>query len=158
MDLKTLQENHADLYAQVIAMGVEQGRKEAEAGVAEARQTGAATECTRILSLLDAGADPKVTRQAIENGMTAGEAYKAFFEAEKAKKADALAGMAAEATKPVGHQIPGNPMTAGDAVVKYEAEVVRLMGEGKSRAQAVMTIAKTNPDMAEAYLQAINKK
>jgi capsid assembly protease len=158
MDLKTLQENHADLYAQVIAMGVEQGKKEAEAGVAEARQTGAATECTRILSLLDAGADPKVTRQAIENGMTAGEAYKAFFEAEKAKKADALAGMAAGATKPVGHQIPSNPMTAGDAAVKYEAEVVRLMGEGKSRGQAVTAIAKSNPDMAEAYLQAINKK
>jgi capsid assembly protease len=156
MDLKTLQENHADLYAQVIAMGVEQGKQEADKAVAEARQTGATAERERITSLLDAGADPQVTREAITDGVTAGEAYKKFFEAEKNKRTTALAGMAASATKPVEPEQPA--AVSGDAVKAYEAETSRLMGEGKTRAQAVAAIAASNPGLHEKYLQAINKK
>lgn len=156
MDLKTLQENHADLYAQVIAMGVEQGKQEVEKAVAEARQTGATAERERITSLLDAGADPQVTREAITEGVTAGEAYKKFFEAEKNKRTTALAGMAASATKPVEPEQPA--AVSGDAVKAYEAETSRLMGEGKTRAQAVAAIAASNPGLHDKYLQAINKK
>ncbi len=124
--------------------------------MAEARQTGATAERERITSLLDAGADPQVTREAITDGVTAGEAYKKFFEAEKNKRTTALAGMAASATKPVEPEQPA--AVSGDAVKAYEAETSRLMGEGKTRAQAVAAIAATNPGLHEKYLQAINKK
>ena len=156
MDLKTLQESHADLFAQVVAMGVEQGKQEADTAIAEARQTGATTERERIVSLLDAGADPKATREAITDGITAGEAYKRFFEAEKNKRSAALANMAASATKPIEPEVPA--AASGDGVKAYESEISRLMGEGKTRGQAVAAVASSRPDLHENYIKAINKK
>ena len=156
MDLKTLQENHADLFAQVVAMGREQGKQEAETAVAEARQTGATAERERIVSLLDAGADPAATRKAINDGITAGEAYKRFFEAEKNKRSSALQGMAAGATKPLEAEEPAPAVS--DDVKAYESEISRLMTEGKTRGQAVAFVASSKPDLHENYIKAINKK
>jgi len=157
MDLKTLQENHPDLYSQVIAMGVEQGKQEMMKAVTEAHQTGAVAERERITSLLNAGADPQATQKAITEGLTAGEAYKTFFEAEKTKRGTALAEMGSQATKPVKAEEPAAAVS-GDSVNAYETEISRLMSEGKTRGQAVSAIATSNPGLHEKYLQAINKK
>lgn len=155
MDLKTLQENHPDLYQQVIAMGVEQGKQEMAKAVDEARQTSAVTERERITTLLNAGADQKATMEAINGGMTAGEAYKSFFEAEKNKRGAALADLGAQATKPVKAEEPAAAVT-GDDVKKFEAAVEREMATGKTRGQAVLAVSNADPDLHERYLKAIN--
>lgn len=155
MDLKTLQENHPDLYQQVIAMGVEQGKQEMAKAVDEARQTSAVTERERITTLLNAGADQKATMEAINGGMTAGEAYKSFFEAEKNKRGTALADLGAQATKPVKAEEPAAAV-AGDDVKKFETAVQREMATGKTRGQAVLAVSAAAPELHEQYLKALN--
>ena len=59
-------------------------------------------ERARVAELLDADADPVETRKMIDDGVEASEAYKHFYAAEKAKRAQGLKEMESESTESLG--------------------------------------------------------
>jgi len=69
---------------------------------------GIIAERERVLEILGAEADPVQTLVAISDGTPADAAFKAFYEAEKAKRATGLAEMAAAAPEPAGTEEPQN--------------------------------------------------
>jgi len=70
------------------------------AGYAE----GVNAERERVKEILDADADPKETRKAIDGGIEADAAFKQFYQAERAKRANGLKELEAEATPPAGSE------------------------------------------------------
>jgi len=102
MDIKTLTEKHPELVAEIdktaFSRGYDDGHKD-----------GVNAERTRVLEILEADAPAEETHAAVKDGTPAPEAYKAFYMAEKKKKADALDEMRAAAPDFAGTEPPKEP-------------------------------------------------
>ncbi|HBA84930.1 MAG TPA: hypothetical protein DCZ95_12620 [Verrucomicrobia bacterium] len=94
MDKEQLKKEHPELF---------------EAITSEAFQLGQTTERGRVVELLEAGADPAATLTAVKEGTGTAEAFKAFYAAEKQKRADGLRELANQATPPQGSEQPAMP-------------------------------------------------
>lgn len=157
MDITQLKDQHPDLYKQVLDAGHAEGLKcgentGLEKGKADGIKEGIATERARVCALLDAQADPAATLAAIKAGSSESEAFKAFFQAEKDRKATGLQALAAAAPPAIGHTAP----TTG-AETTFEIEVEKLVKAGAKRSAAISSVVAAHPILHEAYLARINK-
>jgi hypothetical protein len=146
MDMQELREKYPELVAEIDAEGQAKGFSD---GVIKERE--------RVSEILAADADPEQTKQAISAGTPAGDAYKAFFEAEKAKRARGLAEMAADATPAQGqdHNAADEAVVNPDReLAKQAAEIARA--EGISIAAAIKRVARANPAMTAKALPKIH--
>jgi hypothetical protein len=146
MELSELQEKYPDLVAEIEMAGQAKGFSE---GVAKERE--------RVTEILSADADLEQTKLAISSGTPSGDAYKAFFEAEKAKRARGLAEMAAEATEAQGQ----DHNAADEATVNPDRELAKqatemARAEGISIAAAIKRVARANPAMTAKALPKIH--
>ena len=78
------------------------------------REMGREEERLRVTELLEADADFDETKKAIDSGIDSAEAYKVFYKAEKAKRAEGLAKMAEEATQSQGQEEPAEEQPKED--------------------------------------------
>ena len=101
--LELLKEKSPELLAEIEDKAFQSGR-----------EMGRDEERLRVTELLDADADLDETRKAIDSGMDAAEAYKVFYKAEKAKRAEGLAKMADEATQSQGSEEPAEEQPKED--------------------------------------------
>jgi capsid assembly protease len=154
MDMATLQAQHPEVFQQVKDLGagevtmellVQRHPESAE----YLRAEGEARERTRVMEILSADGDPAVTLQAITEGMPLGDAYKAFHQAEKDKRGQALADLEGGAPKSMGQtgDTTGDPGT-------FEAKVEQFMAEKKiSRGEATKMAARDFPKLHQAFIQ-----
>ncbi len=150
MDLNTIKEQHPDLYAEIVGIGVGQGKADAESKIVAARAEGQSEERKRVVTLLKAGADNAATLAAIETGMSEGEAFKAFFTAEKARTTAKLEALEAYATPAL--QIC-QPLQGADT---FEVKVEKLVQAGKTRGQAITAVVAEYPKLHQEYLSRVN--
>lgn len=154
MDLKILQEQHPDLYAQVKAQGAEEVVAATEKAKADAKAEGVKEERARVAEILATDGDPAVIAKCIIDGIPAADAYKALYEAEKNGKAAKLEALKKAAPPSVGQE----PSKTDTPAETFESAVEKLVSEGKSKAEAMKTICKTKPALHEAFIKRVNQK
>ena len=125
-----------------------------EAITQEAYQLGQTEERARVTEILEADADPAATLDAVKKGTSSGDAFKLFFAAERKKRADALADLAAQATPPQGTEPPAAPQELDNE--SADKKIARLAGdlhrkEKISIATAISRVLSENPELAKAY-------
>jgi len=111
-----------------------------------------AQERTRVASIFNADAPIELAKEAIEKGMSEGEAFKFFWMSEKGMKDDALAEMAAEA--PV---IPADRKVTEDTNIEVELSYMDLIAKAKeelelSQVEATKHVMKTNPEAYKKFM------
>jgi signal peptide peptidase SppA len=132
VDIKTLQEKHPELFAQVKAQGADEAANVAkEAGI-------------------------KAERECIKSGAAVTDSLKALFKAEREGREAKLDAMRKAANPSVG---TAEPAVATDpAKTTFEAEVQKLIDAGKSRGEATKTVITESPDLHAEYLDRINNR
>lgn len=113
-----------------------------------------AGERARVASIFAADAPMELAKEAIEKGMSEGEAFKFFWMSEKGMKADALAEMAAEAPK-----VESDKKADAD-MMEVEMSYLDLIGKVKeelklSHVEATKHVMKNHP---EAYAKFMGRK
>mgnify|MGYP000227021643 CR=1 FL=1 len=130
--------------AAIASVDVSAARDEGhQAGVSEATQA----ERDRVTAILEADGDHDVTMAAIKDGTAASDVFKAFYQAEKKKRADGLADLEAGATPPQGQDTDTDEVVTGTPDQQLVAKAKELMA-----ADASLTI-----DKALAKVQAEDK-
>lgn len=144
VDIKILQEKHADLFAQVKAMGAEEATKSAiEAGIKQERD--------RVTEIIGADGDPIVTAKCLVEGIDVKTSVQMLLKAEKEGKAAKLESMKKAAPQSVGQE------TAATRTETYETKLEALVKEGKTRAEATKIIVTEFPALHEDYLKRTNQ-
>lgn len=143
MDIAILEKEQPDL----VALIKEIGKEEAEKSSKQHIETAVIAERNRVVEILEANGDREATIEAIKNGTSASEAYKAFYFAEKNKKSAGLKALAQEATEPVTVSEPIIAQTT------YNGEIEKLIASGMNRAEAVIEVNKRNPSLLSEYLK-----
>lgn len=119
----------------------------------EGETAGTSAERSRVVELLEAGADGAATLTAIKEGHSSAAAFKAFFKAEKDRQGQALKSLETEAP---GALKPSPPKDGG---ATYEQKVGEIMAAEKcSRGKAMSRAAKEFPDLHEDYIARVNGK
>lgn len=142
-----------EAFPQVFDAGLEAGEKRHSEAIEKER--------SRVLEIMDADADEKLTRKAIEDGTDASEFYKAAWKAhqEKEKEIQAqrqenLKELGKETPVTIGAEIPEEPdstkMEQADAELTKRANELSEK-EGITVNQAMSRILREDKDLAERY-------
>ena len=107
-----------------------------------------AAERARIVEILEAEGDQAVTMSAIKDGTPSADVFKAFFQAEKSRKADAHAKLEKDLGESAGAS--GQPKEA--PAQTFESVVEAAMAEGMSRGKAVAAAANKYPELHADYV------
>lgn len=164
MELNEFKTKYPALYQDVLAEGIDQGKKEGVAtGKAEGVREGAESERKRITDMegmLLQGHEALLAECKKDSNCTATDFAMKQTVAEKKLRDDALEKLKAEAPKPAGHDNPPEP--GGDAASRagkeeFMAEVDKYQAEKKcSRREALKAVAAEKPELHLAYLKKIN--
>lgn len=152
MDIKALNEKYPELVKEIESGAHSRGYDDGHAD-------GVKTERVRAVEIMEAGADAEETLAAVKAGTPAPEAYKAFFLAEKKKKADALEEMRTAAPPFAGSEPPKEPeaekQVAPDRrIFKKAAEIAKT--ENVSMEQATVLAMARDPELNKAYRESLN--
>lgn len=109
------------------------------------------------------GASPEFLLGQIESNATLHDAMSAWItqqEADKAALSQEIEDLKAQSERP-GNDAVGNGGSEGaeaeaDPVGKWNALVDAQLAQGKSRHEATRVIARTNPELRGAYIEAVN--
>lgn len=153
MDLKMLQEQHPDLFAQVKAMGREEFGADLEKAKATAMAEGVNAERARVAEILEANGDQKITLEAITTGIPAAETYKRLFTAEREMRAEGLGKLKERSKLSVGTEA-----SKDNTSKTFESEIERLVVEGKTRGEATRAVIENEPKLHEDFLARSAKK
>lgn len=132
-----------------------------EAARAEGRKSGLTegeiNERTRVAAILEADADPAVTKKAITDGVSADGAFKLFYQAEKSKRAASLQEMEAAAPGSVGAKAPQDPPLAKTPQKELMEKAKKLALEKKITVhEAMKQIQAENPGLVDATLPKVH--
>lgn len=117
------------------------------------RKEGLDAERARVVAILEADADPAVTRKAITDGVSADGAFKLFYQAEKEKKAAALRELETSAPPPVGATPPAVPPPAQDPKKELMLKAKKMALEKRiTVAEAMKQIQAESPELVDAGL------
>lgn len=137
-------------YPELIADIQDESRK---LGFQDGRKEGEAAERARVAAILEADADPAVTKKAIMEGVSADGAFKLFYKAEKEKRATALKELETSAPEPMGATPPKEPPPANDPKKELMEKAKKLAKEKRiSVAQALKELQAENPELMAASL------
>ena len=148
MNAKAIQEQYPESYQEIFELGMQS--VDVETLHAAALQEGIDQERARVVAILEADGDPAVTRQVIQDGKSPEAAVADFFQAEKAKRKDALSNLSEGGPESAGHSAkPKSTTESGD----FMAEVDRYQSEKKcSRTEALSAVAAKHPALHQAWL------
>jgi capsid assembly protease len=148
MDLKALTEKHPELYEEIYSIG--KASVDVTKIEAENREAGTQAERKRVLEIMSAEADPKATKQAIQEGVSADSAYRVFFEAEKQNRKTKLEDSATSLPESVGHVATETGKTSGNFMALVEAHrKEKKCGLGT----AMKAVAQLHPELHDAWLE-----
>lgn len=136
--------------AAIASVDVSAARDEGhQAGVDEATQA----ERDRVTAILEADGDHDVTLSAIKDGTAAADVFKAFYEAEKKKKADGLKQLAEEATPPQGQagDPPAAPGGTPDQQLVARAKDLMAAEPSLTIVQAMAKVQAEDKTLADQY-------
>ena len=157
MTLDELKKKYPDLLAQV-------EEEASKAGEKIGFDKGVKSECDRVIDILAADADQIETKKAIENGVSAADAFKIFYQAEVKKRNHGLDGMAAEATPPVeGEELSDEELAAQrnrETEVPIDQKLTKKAKElaekkGITQAEAVVLMSKSETDLRRQWKPAL---
>lgn len=140
--LENLTQERPDLLAEARAGLVDQ------ADVDNLVTAAVAAERARIVEILEADGDQAVTMSAIKDGTPSADVFKAFFQAEKGRKAEAHANLLAG----LGESAGASGQSKDQPAETFEGKVAALMAEGKTRGQATAEAANNFPELHAAYI------
>jgi len=120
-----------------------------QAGVAEATQA----ERDRVTAILEADGDNEVTLASIKDGTAAADVFRAFYEAEKKKRADGLQQLADDATPPQGQDDEPAAPASGTPDQQLVTKANELMAANPSLTivQALAQVQAADKTLAEQY-------
>lgn len=136
--------------AAIATVDVSAAIDDARAGIVdEATQA----ERDRVTAILEADGDNDVAMTAIKDGTPAAEVFKAFFEAEKQKRADGLQELEDEATPPQGQDDAGDIVATGapDLQLVVKARALMVDNPGLSIDKAMEQVLAEDATLATAY-------
>ena len=137
MDREQLKKEHPELFEEITS---------------ESYQLGQTSERSRVVELLEAGADAAVTLTAIKEGTATGDAFKTFYAAEKQKLADGLARLKQQATAPQGSEPPAEPQGEQSADKKVASLAAAMSREKKIPiGQAIKAVLAADAKLAAEY-------
>lgn len=140
--LENLTQERPDLLAEATAGLV--AKDEIESAIAAA----VSAERSRIVEILEAEGDQAVTMAAIKDGTPSASVFKAFFETEKGRKAEAHSKM----LEGLGGSAGGTGKQKAEDVQTFETVVAGLMAEGKTRGAATAEAANKYPELHADYV------
>lgn len=126
----------------------------AEAARADGVQAGVDQERGRVLAILKADGDPKVTLKAIEEGTSEQDTYKQLYQDLKAKKGKALEEMEGESTQTLGQEDNTGTESADTrpADVVLSEKAARLSQEKNIPIEKAMRqVLSDDPELAKKY-------
>lgn len=132
---------------------VEESKEEAEFKFTQADLDAAvATERGRVAAIFAADAPIELAKEAIEKGMSEGDAFKFFWMSEKGMKVDALKEMAAEAP------VVESDKKADADMLEVEMSYMDLIGKVKeelklSHSDAMKHVMKNHPEAYQKFLR-----
>jgi hypothetical protein len=152
-------ENQKTTEEETMPISIEQLTSEAPELLAQIKKEAAdeatAAERGRVSEILAADGDPAVARKAIAEGTSAAEAFKLFFQAEKALRAAGLKELAAQATPPQGAEEPAPPAPVNAAPADQQlAETARKLAaeKGIDIIEAQRLAFRLHPELAKAWV------
>jgi len=113
-----------------------------------------AAERNRIVEILEAEGDQAVTMSAIKDGTPSADVFKAFFQAEKGRKADAHAALLAGLGDSAG---AAGQQKQAESHGDFESLVAKEVESGKTRGQAMKAVQAAHPESHKQWLDAMNK-
>ena len=140
--LEILTQERPDLLAEATAGMI--ATAEIESAVAAA----VTAERSRIVEILEAEGDQAVTMSAIKDGTPSADVFKAFFQAEKGRKAEAHAKL----LEGLGETAGANGKQKAEDVQTFESVVTGLMADGKTRGAATAEAANKYPELHADYV------
>lgn len=140
--LENLTQERPDLLAEARAGLV------AQAEVEDLVAAAVASERARIVEILEAEGDQSVTMSAIKDGTPSADVFKAFFHAEKGRKAEAHAKL----LEGLGESAGAVGQPKDQPAETFEGKVAALMAEGKTRGQATAEAANNFPELHAAFI------
>lgn len=130
-----LRQSNPDLVAELVASGVNDERK-------------------RVIELLEAGGDQKLTMEAVKDGADPKTFYKQVLDSERAGKTQALEDFEKDMADSAGQD--GKETTA-KVTDDFDALVSAHMTEAKcSKGDAIMAVARKHPEVHAAWLASKN--
>jgi len=155
MDREKLQMEYAELYSEVFNLGAESVKPLIEAEKVNSRAEGVDIERKRVVEILEADGDLEVAKTAIRDGLSAEQAFKLFFQAEKETREKALKDFQANLSESAGHQAEEKKT---DSRPDFLAEVDRVQAERSCKRSIAMSIvARQSPELHAAYLAGLKK-
>jgi hypothetical protein len=119
-----------------------------QAVLAKLADAAVSAERSRIVEILEAEGDQTVSMAAIKDGTPSDSVFKAFFEAEKGRKAEAHKKM----LEGLGESAGGTGKQKVEDVQTFETVVAGLMAEGKTRGAATAEAANKYPELHADYV------
>ena len=121
----------------------------------DAHAKGVQEERARVVEILEAEGDAKITLQAIKDGIPASEAYKQFYLAAKQEREEGLKEMQEALSDSAGAE--------GKDKKTPEKDFMALVDEYQkshecTRTQALSAIAANHPDLHQAYLESLKEE
>lgn len=155
MTQEDLKLENPELYSKILKEGADSMLPVMEEEKEKAFQDGVQSERGRAVEILEAKGDAEVTRAAIRDGLSAEQAFKLFFQAEKETREKALKDFQANLSESAGHQAEEKKT---DSRPDFLAEVDRVQAERSCKRSIAMSIvARQSPELHAAYLAGLKK-
>lgn len=136
------------------ALTVEQLTQANPGLAAQMAAEGVNSERKRVVELFEAGADPKLTLQAVKDGTDPAAFYKQALEAERSGKAKALEAFEQDMSESAGQDGQQTGQDKGDT---FDAMVEQHMEKANvSRGKAILAMGRKHPEAHAAWLAANN--
>jgi len=148
LSVEQLEEHRPDLVEQLTARGKAEGVEE-----------GTKVERKRVITIIEADGDQQVALDCINDGTSAADAGMKFFQAEKAKRSNALKEMAEEAPEAVGAVEPDESVPDAESKTpdrELAAKAAKLAAEeGISVTEAQDKVLAKDPDLKKRLKESL---
>lgn len=166
--IESLEKEAPEVYGALIAKGKAEAANETEEKIKAAeekgRQEGRTAEIERIIAVKEQGLpghEKLIEEMMFDGKTTAGEAAIAINKAEKEKRAGALSNLQGDLKNSAGFAIPPearDPVKDRQDGEEFMKKVSEYVKENKcSKGDAISAIAKSYPNLHDAYIKSINK-
>lgn len=164
MDINQLKAEHPDVYNTVLDRGKTAGSEALkETHQAEGMSIGMVKERKRAseIKALALPGQETLMQELIEDGSSPADAAVKFLGAQKETLSKVSGNMKKDLQKPLASDSPENAKPpeseAKNPVVEFDAAVEKAMAGGLKKAKAMKAVAKSNPELHQAWIDAISK-
>jgi ClpP class serine protease len=162
MDINQLKADHPDVYQAAIKKGGDE-REEAikQTYIDQGEASGVLKERARMNAIDELCMSPEFTAKAKKESWSAEKSAAEYLKAEAGKKEEIKTNMEKDLNEPLASDSPDMPekpeTKAEDPKQEFEAKVQEKVETGMKRTDAIKAAIKTNPELHQSYIKAIQK-